>query len=86
MVKKFMAEIIVMSLICSNFAAEIVHKLIKAVRFKIMAIPIRIIPTLHGKEAEAFEKAAREAEAHPGKYDLTEAAKAIKKYLVTVNF
>ncbi|WP_308223702.1 hypothetical protein [Prevotella sp.] len=41
-----------------------------------MAIPIRIIPTLHGKEAEA----------HPGKYDLTEAAKAIKKYLVTVNF
>lgn len=51
-----------------------------------MAIPIRIIPTLHGKEAEAFEKAAREAEAHPGKYDLTEAAKNIKKYLVTVNF
>ena len=52
-----------------------------------MAIPIRIIPTLHGKEAAAFEKAAREAEAHPhSKYDLTEAAKAIKKYLVTVNF
>ena len=32
-----------------------------------MATPIRIIPTLYGKEAEAFEKAAREAEAHPGK-------------------
>ena len=52
-----------------------------------MATPIRIIPTLYGKEAEAFEKAAREVEAHPhNKYDLTEAAKAIKKHLVKVNF
>ena len=48
-----------------------------------MATPIRIIPTLYGKEAEAFEKAAREVEAHPhSKYDLTEAAKAIKSILL----
>ena len=51
-----------------------------------MAIPIRIIPTLHGKEAEAFEKAAREAEAHPGKYDYNREAKLIKNYLQEMGF
>lgn len=51
-----------------------------------MAIPIRIIPTLHGKEAEAFEKAAREAEAHPGKHDFTREAKLIKNYLQEMGF
>lgn len=51
-----------------------------------MAIPIRIIPTLHGKEAEAFENAAREAEAHPGKYDYTREAKLIKSYLQEMGF
>ena len=51
-----------------------------------MAIPIRIIPTLHGKEAEAFEKAAREAEAPPGKYDFTKEAKLMKGYLQEMGF
>ena len=52
-----------------------------------MATPFRIIPTLYGKEAEAFEKAAREAEAHPHKkYDLTREAKLIKTYLQEMGF
>ena len=51
-----------------------------------MATPIRIIPTLYGKEAEAFEKAAREVEAHPGKYDYTKEAKLIKEYLREMGF
>ena len=52
-----------------------------------MATPFRIIPTLYGKEAKAFEKAAREAEAHPHKkYDLTREAKLIKTYLQEMGF
>ena len=31
-----------------------------------MARPIRAIPTLHGKEAEAFMRAAEAVEANPG--------------------
>lgn len=46
-----------------------------------MALAIRTIPTLHGKEAEAFERTARETEAHPGKHDFTKEAKLLKEYL-----
>lgn len=51
-----------------------------------MATPIRVIPTLYGKEAEAFEKAAREAETHPGKYDFSKEAELIKDYLREMGF
>lgn len=51
-----------------------------------MALAIRTIPTLHGKEAEAFERAAREAETNRGRIDITEDAKLLKKYLRKMGF
>ena len=76
-----------MSFICSNFAKYNRQIDQSSLNFRIMATPIRIIPTLYGKEAEAFEKAAREVEAHPHKkYDLTKEAKLIKAYLREMGF
>lgn len=51
-----------------------------------MALAIRTIPTLYGEEAEAFERAAREAEANRGKIDITEDARLLKEYLRKMGF
>lgn len=48
-----------------------------------MATPIRIIPTLQGKDAERFIKRAEWAEAHPGR-DVkvsNEEIQILRKYL-----
>lgn len=45
-----------------------------------MATAIRNIPTLFGAEADAFLRAAEEAEKHPGTIDFREQTKVITEY------
>lgn len=50
-----------------------------------MALSIRPIPTLYGKEAEEFERQARQVEANPGKQNYTKEAKIVRDYLKSIN-
>lgn len=50
-----------------------------------MALPIRPIPTLYGREAEEFERQARQVEANPGKQNYTKEAKNVRDYLKSIN-
>ena len=51
-----------------------------------MATAIRSIPTLYGKEADSFLRAAQEVEAHPGTINMTREAKLMRDYLKTQNW
>lgn len=46
-----------------------------------MALSIRTIPTLYGKEARDFELEARKVEANPNKIDCSREAKIVRDYL-----
>ncbi len=50
-----------------------------------MALSIRPIPTLYGKEAEEFELQARQVETNPGKQNYTKEAKIVRDYLKSIN-
>lgn len=50
-----------------------------------MALSIRTIPTLYGKEATDFELEARKVEANQNKIDCSREAKIVRDYLKSIN-
>ena len=50
-----------------------------------MALPIRIVPTLYGKEAHKFLANALETENNPYSQDYRAKAKIVREYLRKVN-
>ena len=67
----------------STFAAKSCKA--NKIKDKIMARPIRAIPTLYGQSAQQFESAAAYTEANPGTQDYRHQAQVVTAYLQTTH-